>query len=269
MQTSLLFESVEEIFGRVFRELRPRTPQPNFSIQFYPYANIDSTIRLNAERTRVRVRLSDVLERAPAPVQEALAYILIAKLYRKPIARKYSHCYRLFVNRADIRSKALLLRQLRGRKQIGSPQGQVHDLEEIFQDLNRRFFHGLLAQPRLSWSPRLSRRMLGHWDPAHNTIVISRIFDCPPKPRFLVEYILYHEMLHLKYPAEYRSQRRCVHTDGVQSGGTQVPALRRGRGAAAAALSVRCDSFGYLSSLKFTSMCVSTGTATPPSKVGR
>jgi hypothetical protein len=23
---------------------------------------------------------------------------------------------------------------------------------------------------------------------------------------------MYHEMLHLKYPAEYRSQRRCVHT---------------------------------------------------------
>jgi SprT-like family len=223
MQTSLLFESVEEIFGRVFRELHPRTPQPAFSIQFYPYANIDSTIRLNAERTRVRVRMSDVLERAPAPVQEALAFILIAKLYRKPVPKKYHHRYRLFVNRADIRSKALLLRQLRGRKQISSPQGQVHDLEEIFQDLNRRFFHGLLAQPRLSWSPRLSRRMLGHWDPAHNTIVISKIFDCPPKPRFLVEYILYHEMLHLKYPAEYRSQRRCVHTAAFKAEERKFP----------------------------------------------
>jgi predicted metal-dependent hydrolase len=54
--------------------------------------------------------------------------------------------------------------------------------------------------------------MLGHWDPAHNAIIISRIFDRPQTPRFLLEYIVYHEMLHLKYPAEYRSQRRCVHT---------------------------------------------------------
>lgn len=212
MHASLLFESVEEIFLRVFRELRPRTPQPEFSIQFYPYANIDSTIRLNAERTRLRVRMSDVFEGAPAPVQEALAYILIAKLYRKPIPRKYNHRYRLFVNRADIRRKALLLRQIRGRKQISSARGRVHDLEEIFQDLNGQFFDGLLAQPRLSWSPRNSRRMLGHWDPAHNAIIISRILDSSKTPRFLVEYILYHEMLHLRYPAEYRSQRRCVHT---------------------------------------------------------
>lgn len=223
MQTSLLFEPVEEIFARAFRELRPRTPPPEFSIQFYPYANIDSTIRLNPERTKVRVRMSDVFEGAPAPVQEALAFILIAKLYRKPIPKQYSHRYRLFVNRADIRRKALLLRQTRGRKQISPAQGQVHDLEEMFHDLNGRFFGGLLAQPRLSWSPRESRRMLGHWDPAHNTIIISKIFDRPGTPRFLVEYILYHEMLHLKYPAEYRTQRRCVHTPAFKADERKFP----------------------------------------------
>jgi len=223
MQSSLLFESVEQIFLRVFRDLRPRTQQPEFSIQFYPYANIDSTIRLNAERTRVRVRMSDVFEGAPAPVQEALAYILIAKLYRKPIPRKYQHRYRLFVNRADIRKKALLLRQLRGRKQIISAQGHVHDLEEMFRDLNEQFFDGLLAQPQLSWSPRVSRRMLGHWDPAHNAIIISRIFDRPEIPRFLVEYILYHEMLHIKFPAEFRTQRRCVHTRAFKEDERKFP----------------------------------------------
>lgn len=223
MQTTLLFESVEEIFLRVFRELRPRTPLPQFSIQFYPYANLDSTIRLNADRTRVRVRMSDVLEGAPAPVQEALAFILVAKLYRKPVPRMYHHRYRLFVNRADIRRKAMLLRQTRGRKQLTSAQGQVYDLEQMFRELNRRFFDGLLAEPRLSWSPRVSRRMLGHWDPAHNTIIISRIFDRPDIPRFLVEYILYHEMLHLKYPAEFRSLRRCVHTPEFKARERQYP----------------------------------------------
>jgi hypothetical protein len=223
MRSSLLFESVEEIFLRVFRELRPRTPPPEFSVQFYPYANIDSTIRMNAQRTQARVRMSDVLEGAPAPVREALAYILIAKLYRKAIPKKYSYLYRLFVNRADIRRKALLLRQMRGRKRISPAQGRVYDLEEIFQDLCGRFFGGLLAQPRLSWSQRASRRMLGHWDPAHNTIVISKIFDRPQTPRFLLEYIVYHEMLHLKYPAEYRSQRRCVHPRAFKDEERQFP----------------------------------------------
>jgi hypothetical protein len=146
MQSLLLFESVDEIFGRVFRELRPRTELPELVVRFYPYANVNSTIRLNVERTKITVRMSDLFEGAPSPVQEALAYILIAKLYRKPVPKHYHHRYKLFVNRADIRRKALLLRQARGRKQISSAQGTVYDLEEVFQDLNLRFFDGLLAR---------------------------------------------------------------------------------------------------------------------------
>ena len=106
-----------------------------------------------------------------------------------------------------------MLRRVRGRKQIVSAQGGTFDLDEMFEDLNRRFFDGLLPRPQLTWSPKRSRRMLGHWDPAHNAIVISKIFDHPKVPRFLVEYVMYHEMLHLKHPVEHRvGRRRLVHT---------------------------------------------------------
>ncbi len=223
MQSALLFETVDEMYRRVFRELKPRTRLPEFSIEYYPYANIDSTIRLEPGQVRIRVRMSDLLEGAPAPVQEALAHILLAKLYGKPVPEKYNRRYRLYLNRTDIRRKALLIRQIRGRKRVLSARGHVFDLEEIFQDLNRRFFHGLLAQPVLSWSPNASRRMLGHFDPAHNAIIISKIFDRPRIPRFLVEYIVYHEMLHLRHPAENRSHRRCVHTKAFKEEERKFP----------------------------------------------
>ena len=85
------------------------------------------------------------------------------------------------------------------------------DLEEIFEDLNRRFFYGLLGRPQLTWSSNDSRSNLGHYDPAHNTIVISRLFDRAQVPLYAVEYIVYHEMLHLKHPVKLRGSRRCVH----------------------------------------------------------
>ena len=53
-------------------------------------------------------------------------------------------------------AKAQLVRQMRGRKRIESPQGQVYDLDEIFEELNRQFFYGLLARPQMTWS-RLAR----------------------------------------------------------------------------------------------------------------
>ena len=212
MQTALLFETVEDIFRRVFGELKPRTAPPAFEIRYFPYANLDSTIRLQEGHEQVVVKICDLLEAAPAPIQEALAHILLRKLYRKPPEEKYNRRYRMYLNRADVRRKAMVVRQMRGRKRILSAQGTAYDLDEIFEDLNGRFFGGLLARPQLTWSPQRSRRHLGHFDPAHNAIVISRLFDSSEVPRYLVEYIMYHEMLHLKHPVEYRSHRRCVHT---------------------------------------------------------
>jgi predicted metal-dependent hydrolase len=78
--------------------------------------------------------------------------------------------------------------------------------------LNQRFFHGLMARPPLTWSTQASRQSLGHYDPAHNTIVISKIFDHPRIPKYAVEYLVFHEMLHLKHPVRLRGSRRCVHS---------------------------------------------------------
>lgn len=212
IQALLPFESVAEIFERVFRELKPRTEAPRFEIRFYPYVNLDSTIRLDPDRRGVRVKLSDQLEQAPAGVLEALANILLAKLYRKPVAESHDRLYRRFVHRRDVRERAHEIRRRRGRKRCLPPQGRVYDLDEMFDRLNRRYFEGKLDKPGLGWSLRPSRRLLGHYDAAHHTIVLSRVLDAERAPRYAAEYVLYHEMLHVKHPAEYRNERRCVHT---------------------------------------------------------
>ncbi|MGB9197696.1 MAG: M48 family peptidase [Terriglobales bacterium] len=179
-------------------------------IRFYPFVSINNTIRLR--QSELYIRLSDLLEGAPDSVLHAIAHILMAKLYRKPIDRAQSARYRRYVGSHEVSAKARLVRQLRGRKHIRSARGHHYHLEEIFDDLNGRFFHGLLGRPQLTWSREHARNRLGHYDPAHNTIVISRVFDDPRVPRFVVEYIVYHEMLHLKHPVKLRGSRRCVHS---------------------------------------------------------
>src|SRR5580698_3395954 len=174
-QSSLFFETPEEIYARVFRDLKPRTPVPELHVEFCRFANADSFIRL--ENGCLKVRISDLLATAPAPVMEALAYILLGKLYRKPVARRYNHRYRLYLNRRDMRRQANLVRQIRGRKFVSGPKGANYDLQEIFERLNRQFFDGLMGMPRLGWSRGIARNMLRDFDPSHNAIIISRIFD--------------------------------------------------------------------------------------------
>lgn len=198
------------IFQKAYRELRPRAPMPEFEARFYPFSNVNNTIRLRDGR--VLARVSDVLEGANDDVLHAIAHILIAKLYRKPIDGRLNRRYREHVGAKAVRNKAEIIRQVRGRKQIDTARGQVYDLEQIFDDLNTRFFFGLMGRPQMTWSRDHARNALGHYDPAHNAIVVSRVFDHPRVPRYAVDYIVYHEMLHLLYPVKVRNGRRCVHS---------------------------------------------------------
>ncbi|MCU1296318.1 MAG: hypothetical protein JWO91_596 [Acidobacteriaceae bacterium] len=214
-----------QLFQETYRELRPRAPLPELTVQFFAFANINNTIRMR--EGKLFVRLSDLLEGAPDPVLRSIAHILLAKMYRKPIEREHSTRYRRYISSHDITQKAHLVRQIRGRKRIGSAQGHIYNLETLFDDLNVRFFNGLLARPQMTWSREHARNSLGHYDPAHNAIVVSKIFDHPRVPRYAVEYIVYHEMLHLKHPVKLRGSRRCVHSAAFQGEEKLFPHLEQ------------------------------------------
>ncbi len=208
-------EGLLELFQETHRELRPAAPIPELKIEFFAFTNVNNTIRLR--QGSLLVRLSDLLEGAPEAVLRAIAHILLAKMYRQPIDRGHAARYRKYLASHEIVRKTHLVRQMRGRKQLLSARGHFYDLDAIFEDLNTRFFHGLLARPRMSWSKSKTRRILGHYDPAHNAIVISRVFDHVAMPRYVLEYIVYHEMLHLKHPVKLRGSRRCVHSAEFQA----------------------------------------------------
>ena len=210
LQSVLFFETPKELFSRIFTELKPRTAVPAIRLEFCKFANANSFVRWDEEG--LQFRITDVLEGAPAQILEALAYILLSKLLRRSIPKMYAERYRRYLNRKEMRRSLQLVKQVRGRKYVSSPQGVCYDLEAIFEELNLRYFHGLVARPLLGWSRKPSRTMLGHYDPSHNAIVLSRHLDRPSVAHLAVEYVMFHEMLHLRFPVEHRGARRCVHT---------------------------------------------------------
>lgn len=210
-------------FQEEYRALRPRAPIPAIHIRFYRFTSLNTTIRLR--EGQLRISLSDLLEGAPEPILRAIAHILIAKLYRKPIDAAHANRYRRYTTSETMVRHSERIRQTRGRKRISTHQGEHYNLEEVFESLNTRFFHGLLGRPLLTWSEHSARRLLGHYDPAHNTIMISRVFDRPNTPRYAIEYLMYHEMLHLKHPVKSRNGRRCVHPPAFQADEKLFPDL--------------------------------------------
>ena len=211
------------IFEEEYRVVRPRAPMPPIHLRFRRFTSLNTTIRLR--EGQIHVNLSDLLEGAPETVIRAIAHILLAKLYKKPIDAAHNARYKRFASSAAVTRQTELIRYARGSKRFFGPEGRFYNLDEVFDSLNTRFFGGLLGRPELTWSEHLARRSLGHYDAAHNTIVVSRVFDRPSSPRYAIEYLLYHEMLHLKHPVRMRGLRRCVHSREFKADEAQFPQL--------------------------------------------
>jgi hypothetical protein len=204
-------ESLESIFITAHRQLRPRTPLPDIKIEFFPFAGLNHTARLSEGRLIIRV--SDVFTDAPFEVYQSLALILLAKLYRKKVDSSHHNTYRAFILKNEIQERARAVRSERGRisRQRGS-RGRHIDLDEVFNRLNGSYFAGSINRPQLSWSARRSRYVLGRYDVTHNTIFISKFFDSPNVPQYVVEYVMFHEMLHVKHQSRVQHSRVIVHT---------------------------------------------------------
>jgi hypothetical protein len=171
---------------------------PQFQVEFYPYTGLVQTIRLRDDVACVR--FSDLLARAPVRILEAAAAVLLAKLFRRRLPADLRDAYRDFSLAHSTRRRIHRLRQRRARRPALAPQGQLHELSGMFEELNRKYFESALRRPRLGWSARPWRRQLGCFDPALDQIVLSSRLDRPRVPRYVVEYVLYHEMLHVKHP---------------------------------------------------------------------
>jgi predicted metal-dependent hydrolase len=216
---------LEAHFADAFRQLAGNRSTPDVEVKFYPYAGLHHTIRLRAGR--VYVRLSDIFKDAPLNVHRALAFILVAKLLGKRAPDVHERVYRDYAYSPQVLRASDIARRQRGRKLISSARGQVYDLEKMFHRLNRRYFEGDLETPTLTWSQRRTRRILGHHDSAHDTIVISKTLDAEDIPAWFVEYILYHEMLHIKHPARLIKGRRYYHTNAFRSEEQRFPCYEK------------------------------------------
>jgi len=107
------------------------------------------------------------------------------------------------------------------RKLVLEPVGVALDLREVFTDLNERYFEGRLAAG-ITWgkssiASRCGRRrsaslQLGSYSYEDRLIRIHRVLDHPEVPRYVVEAVVFHEMLHADMPPEIRGGKRLFHT---------------------------------------------------------
>ena len=188
----------EAIFQRMFTRLGCDGRPPHFHVEFYPYSSLVITLRRRHDT--LLVRFSDLLLRAPLSVLESAAALLLARVYRRRGHRQLFQPYLAYARSQRTRERINQMRSRRVRLRHTAPQGRHFDLVALFDQLNEKYFQGGLKRPNVGWSTRSWRRQFGCYDPGPNQILLNRRMDRPGIPQFVVEYVLFHEMLHVKHP---------------------------------------------------------------------
>lgn len=186
------------MFQRMFTRLGCNGRPPRFRVEFYPYASLVLTIRRRDET--MYVRFSDLLHRAPLAVLEGAAALLLSRVYRRKELKAVVEPYLEYARSHQTRARITRMRRGRVRVAQGDARGQHFDLSSLFDALNDKYFGGALQRPHVGWSARSWRRQFGCYDPGPNQILLNRRMDRPGVPACAVEYVLFHEMLHVKHP---------------------------------------------------------------------
>jgi hypothetical protein len=98
------------------------------------------------------------------------------------------------------------------RRPLRSTSGECYDLKKILKNVNQQFFQNILTTPCITWSLRRTYRIFGRYDPKTDTIMISKTLDNGKVPEYVLEYVIFHELLHKKVGTFTRNNRHYSHT---------------------------------------------------------
>ncbi len=154
-----------------------------------------------------------------------LALDLSARIFRmRPPDNAYVSAYRAFRRGPASGELNKSLRNLHGRKRRLNPVGKWHDLNDVVLRLVREYpLLSELSVPKIGWNAKGGKRILGFYDEAAHEILVNAHLDQKRVPFFILEYVVFHELLHAKHPVKNGRSRRTVHTAAFKADEEKYP----------------------------------------------
>ncbi len=162
---------------------------------------------------RLRRRETALLTVSPgfiAAPEDVLSALVVCALHRNPaedwdLVDRFVHADEFAAIRREIEAIKL---------GPGATKGAVYDLEEVCDHVRAQYFDPPIDRPAsLVWSMQPTFRTFGQYSAVLDRITVSRSLDSAHVPRLVIDYVMYHELLHkLHGMPRGDSGRRAAHT---------------------------------------------------------
>ena len=166
------------------------------------------SVRRLPKEKRYEVRLHHMFADADPVITRALAQYIVDN------DSEASHVLGDFIdqNSGHVRGRAR-----RQPTQVIFTAGEHHDLREIYDELNARYFDNKI-EAMITWGQRTGRPRrrnsikMGSYSVEDRLIRIHRSLDRAFVPKFFVAWIVFHEMLHQVHDIRVKNGRREFHS---------------------------------------------------------
>jgi hypothetical protein len=189
----------KEMFGLLERFGWNR-PLSDVRVEYYRYSHIKNTCRFRGGI--LILRLHPVMKTAPLDAVLAVITILAAKLCRRPVPRSAGETFAKYLSSLPKSAIEASSRPRAPRALKDCPVGRWQDLREVKERVDAAWFGGTMAGVRISFNHGRTIRRMGAYNERHNRVLISRLLDRPDVPDYVLEYLVYHELLHARYPSK-------------------------------------------------------------------
>ena len=159
-------------------------------------------------RMRGHTNCTRVTLPTPMIVFEESAFESLALLATRQIDTKQAVIERMAED--DYQGLRLELESLGGV--VEQTAGAFHDLARSFERVNKIYFNGGMARPRLTWTRSFNSRKFGHYEHLRDTVMVSSSLDGASVSESVVDFIVFHELLHKKLGLDWRNGRKRSHT---------------------------------------------------------
>ena len=140
--------------------------------------------------------VSDYAADAPPEVIKGLAKTIFGRISRQT-RTEYPEEMMEWITSDEFIKKKQPLYLSRSRNLTRSPAGEHRDLEGSYQ---RLIDMGLVTRDEnisLTWTKQPITKRIGNCSVLMKVVIISSVFDTPHIPELVIDYVLYHELIHL------------------------------------------------------------------------
>ena len=172
-------------------------------IEFYVAAHL---YRSRIETDGITITANEGFIGAPHPIIQALIFTALRHPEKKHAAQVKAY------GATDAFEEIVLSLEMMTADLSSSIQGQHYDLAAVFNRVNTAYFAGALSPPRLTWNKTLTHRKFGHYQFNTDTVMLSLSLDDAAVPPYVVDFVMYHELLHKSLGVKLVNGRRYAHT---------------------------------------------------------